>query len=327
MASIQKTSKGYRAQIKLLGVRDSKVFRTRREATEWAAKREAQIRDTKETPQGERHTLLDALRRYADEVSPTKRGARWEAIRLTAFERMNLPLDKPIAHVTSADIAAFRDSRGMSVKSSSVLRELTLLTAVFEMARLEWGWIAVNPCRDIRRPRAPKHRERVIQWWEVKAMLRELDYPLSGPIETKKQAIAVCFLVALRTGMRAGELCNLTWDHVHEHHVHLPTTKSGKARDVPLSSMAKRSIERMRGCDDSLVFGLTASSLDAMFRKHRGRAGLSGFTWHDSRHTAATMLSKKVDVLDLCKIFGWGDPRFALVYYNPHASQIAALLG
>ena len=45
MASIQKTAKGYRAQIKLAGVRDSDTFPTRREAVEWAARREAEIRD------------------------------------------------------------------------------------------------------------------------------------------------------------------------------------------------------------------------------------------------------------------------------------------
>lgn len=80
----------------------------------------------------------------------------------------------------------------------------------------------------------------------------------------------------------------------------------------------------MRGWDDELVFGLKPSTLDAMFRKYRERAGLSGFTFHDSRHTAATMLSRHLDVLDLCKMFGWSNPKQALVYYNPTAAQIAA---
>jgi len=45
---------------------------------------------------GEQYTLRQAQRRYADEVSPTKRGERWEQIRLAAFEGYRLLRDSPI---------------------------------------------------------------------------------------------------------------------------------------------------------------------------------------------------------------------------------------
>ncbi|EKD22548.1 MAG: integrase family protein [uncultured bacterium] len=83
-----------------------------------------------------------------------------------------------------------------------------------------------------------------------------------------------------------------------------------------------RTIERMRGYDETLVFGLKSQSLDAMFRKYRNRAGLVGFTFHDSRHTAATRLAQHLHVLDLCKMFGWTNTTRALVYYNPTAVAI-----
>ena len=47
------------------------------------------------------------------------------------------------------------------------------------------------------------------------------------------QAVARVFLFALRTGMRAGEICGLTWDRVHADHVSLPVTKT-RPRLVPL---------------------------------------------------------------------------------------------
>ena len=84
-----------------------------------------------------------------------------------------------------------------------------------------------------------------------------------------------------------------------------------------------RTIELMRGFDKELVFGLKTQSLDAMFRKYRQRAGLDGFTFHDSRHTAATRLAQRLHVLDLCKMFGWTSTTRALVYYNPKAVDIA----
>lgn len=111
MASIQKTEKGSRAQIKILGVRDSKLFPTRREASAWAAAREKEIRDGATKPPGDLHTLRDALRRYAEEVSPGRRGERWELLRLKAFEEFPLPLDLPFSKVDSTYIAVLRDCR------------------------------------------------------------------------------------------------------------------------------------------------------------------------------------------------------------------------
>lgn len=121
--------------------------------------------------------------------------------------------------------------------------------------------------------------------------------------------------------MRAGEIAGLTWDRVFEDHAALPVTKT-KPRKVPLTHSALRTIRRMDGWDSPLVFGIKAASLDANFRKYRDRAGLEGFTFHDARHTAATMIARKVDVLTLCKIMGWSNPRQAMVYFNPTAQDI-----
>jgi len=307
-------------------VRASRSFRTRREAVEWAALKEQKIRQRTEKDPRLQHTLRDALHRYADEVSPTKRGEHWERIRLNAFEGYNLPLDKPLIKVTPQDIADFRDSRALSISNGSVRREISLLSSVFQIAMLEWGWTDKNPCRMIRKPPNSKHRERIIHWWETKRMLRSMGYRQHGEIETTSQAAAMCMLTALRTGMRAGELTGMTWGQVFERHCHLPKTKTGRPRDVPLSLKAKALIERMRGWHDELVFGISPATLDTLFRRYRDRAGLEGFTFHDTRHTAATMISRKVDVLDLCKIFGWADPKMAMVYYNPDAESLADLL-
>lgn len=327
MASIQKTASGYRVQIKLLGVRDSQVFPTRREAVEWGAKREAHIRDHATKPAGDLHTLRQALRKYSDEVSPLRKGERWEQVRLSAFESYLLPLDLAISKVTPQHVAAFRDARAKKVGPSSVLRELSLLASVFEAARLEWEWVEVNPCRGIRKPAKGKHRDRLIRMSEVRQMLRAMGYRRKGRIGSTAQAVANCMLLALRTGMRAGELCGLAWANVHDLHAHLPDTKSDRPRDVPLSTRARAILERMKGWDERLVFGINSASLDALFRKYRTRAELAGFTFHDTRHTAATMVARKIDVLDLCKMFGWTDPKMAMVYYNPHGSSIAAKLG
>jgi integrase len=103
-------------------------------------------------------------------------------------------------------------------------------------------------------------------------------------------------------------------------------TKTGKSRDVPLSMVGRRIIERMKGWDKEAVFGVQSQTLDTLFRRARDRAGLTGFTFHDSRHSACTRLARKVDVLELCKIMGWVKTTQALTYFNPKVSDIARRL-
>ena len=107
-------------------------------------------------------------------------------------------------------------------------------------------------------------------------MLRVLGWSRGKPVRSVAQAVAWCFVAALQTGMRAGELAGLRWDDVRDDYVllHAGKTKTGKARQVPLTPEAARTLKRMRGYDEDLVFGLKVQSLDAMFRKYRARAGL-----------------------------------------------------
>ncbi|MDR1648308.1 MAG: site-specific integrase [Zoogloeaceae bacterium] len=306
------------------------MFRTKREADAWAAQTETGFREENDILPGERFTLADALKRYRDEVSPSKRGERWERIRISAFlADPGFPASLPLSAVTTPLLAAWRDERLKSVSPGTVIREFGLLSAVFEAARREWQWISVNPVKDVKKPSAPDHRERVITLQEIRAMLRAMGY--SGKVRMITHTVAVCFLLALRTGMRAGELCGLTWSNVHDGYCRLPVTKT-KPRDVPLTKKSMRLIERMRGWDDILVFALKPQTLDALFRKYRARAGLSGFTFHDTRHTAATWIAGRMNssgipaqqaLLDMCKMFGWKDTSRALTYYNPSAADIA----
>lgn len=328
MSSIQPTTKGYRAQLAIKGQRDSATFPTKREAQQWAAKREAELR-TESSGVTSRKTLLDAFRRYAEEVSPKRRGWRWEHLRLAAFERSSLPCKLRLSAITPEHVAAWRDDRLGEVAPGTVLREITLLSAVFEIARREWRWLESNPVKIIRKPSKPAHRERLITWREIKGMLRALEHHPGAPAKSVTQSVALCFLAALRTGMRAGELAGLTWDKVRGNYARLDKTKNGSARDVPLSLKARRIFDRARGFDLVLCFGVSSQSLDVLFRRARGRAGLAGFTFHDARHVAATWIGRsgKLEMLEMCKMFGWRDPKHALIYFNPTVSDLARKLG
>ena len=182
MAKSKKNASGrWAVQIQIAGVRESGTFDTKREADAWASRRSLELKDGKSAGDKDtRKTLRDALQRYAKEVSPTKKGWRWEILRLAAFEQSDhalLPLAKRIDIVAASDLGRWRDYRLLSVSRGTVLREMGLLSAVLECARREWGWCKINALHDVRKPAQPDHRERIISGVEIRKMLRQLGWP------------------------------------------------------------------------------------------------------------------------------------------------------
>ena len=337
MATPKKTAEGtWRVQMQINGERVGATLDTKREADDWIARKRLELKSAAKGTTGQIKTLADAMKRYALEISPGKRGGDKEVIRINALlSHDKFPGKVKLSDLTPDHFAAWRDARLKIRARGSVLRDMNLLSSIMTTTRREWRWITANPMSDVRRPAEPDHREVVISRRQIVTMMRALNYG-QAQVRSVQQAVGMAFAIALLTGMRAGEICGLKWDDVREDHVILHITKNGKRREVPLSTRARVIIDRMRGWDEEKVFGLTSQSLDALFRKYRARAGLSGFTFHDSRHTAATMIAGRMRsgtipaqqaVMDLCKMFGWTKIDQALVYYNPKAGDIAARLG
>lgn len=335
MASITKFKTGWRAQVAIQGVRESRVFSTKSEANAWSAQRETEIRTEKTTGVQRGRTVDEAFRRYLKEVSVHKRGHRWEAIRLAAIGRMKVDgielKDMKLAEVTSDILGRWRDARLTvdKVKGATINRDLTLLSHVFSTAAKEWKWIAASPTTDVRRPADSAPRDRLYSDDEIERVCLALDFDQGAeePAETAGQRIAVAFLFAIETAMRAGEICSLKPQDVSGRVATLQRTKNGMKRQVPLSTRAVQLLERLPLPDeDGTIFNLTAASLDTLFRKAKKRAMVEDATFHDTRHLAITRLAKKLNVLDLARMVGHRDLRQLQVYYNETAESMAARL-
>lgn len=319
MATYRKRGGRWRVEVCRNKRRASATRRTLAEAREWATQTEARFTGNRSVLA--RRSLSDALDKYAREVSPKKRGGRWEVIRLQRFQRELPFIGRMVDRITPAEIGEWRDQMLKRLKPGSVIRELTLLSAVFERARREWGWCNQNPVRDVTRPPQPPHRERIITVKEVEAMLAALGYVEGQAPETSDQQTAAAFLVALETAMRASEIVTLTADRVflEQRYVKLTTSKTGHGREVPLTARAAKILELG-------LFTISAKTLDVRFREARKRAKLSGFTFHDARHTAITNLAQKLPVLDLARMTGHRNINQLRVYYNASAADIAKRL-
>lgn len=326
MPTFEKRAGRIRVQGAINGRRISATFDTKAQATQWWLEQRAETRPSNRTK-----TVADALRQYLEKVVPTKRGAVFETRRISSWlgrptkrkrrgEGGKLPiLGMLIDDVTPEDIGAIRDARLKQVSAGTVLRELTVLSSVFERARKEWRWCRSNPVHDIDKPSAPEHRDRLMTEDERDRILMKLGWD-NGPPEILKHEVALAMLLALETAMRAGEVLKAKPD-LKARVARLAMTKNGKRREVPLSTRAVELYELIPG-----GFTVSSASRDALFRKARDEAGVEGLTFHDTRHTAITRLAEKIEIWDLCRMTGHKNPKALLPYYNKSASEIAKKL-
>ncbi|MBO9451479.1 site-specific integrase [Tropicibacter sp. R16_0] len=319
MASITKTPKGYRAFVARKGIRKSKVLHTKKEARDWAARAEYEILNGDKIAAKMKLSVL--FDKYAREVSPKKRGVRWETLKLENFCRdslSNISLDA----LTPNDFASWRDQRLREVAPATVAREMQLMSSVLNVARKEWGYIGVNPLSDVAKPKKPPPRDRLPTEDEIERLRHCAGEDLS---KTTARAFHA-FLFALATAMRAGEIAGLEWNRIDlERRVaKLIHTKNGRPREVPLSSEAVRLLKMLPESDP--VFGLSSRQLDVLFRKSRDKAQIEDLHFHDSRHAAITALAKKLDVLALARMVGHSDLRMLQIYYNESAEDLAKRL-
>lgn len=320
MASFRKRGTAWRAELHKDGKRESATFPAKAQAVAWAHQREAELTGAR-LPD---NTVGDALRRYAEEVAPTHKGARWEILRLGLIGRDELARVR-LPAIRAQHLSDWKLRRLTQVGPGSVRREMNLLQGVFKMCRTEWGWLAVDPMADVKRPPAPPSRKRRIPQDEIDRVTLALGYN-GGPPGNMSQRVALAFLFALETAMRSGEILGLQWADVGELSVRLPETKNGDERKVPLSSRAREILSLLpRG--PGPVFGLDPALRDALFRKARDRAKIPNLHFHDSRAEAIWRLSKKLDVMELARVIGHRDLRSLLIYYQTSADDLAAKLG
>ena len=323
MATYTKRGKTWRVQIRKAGQCYSASFPLKVQAQEWAAAIEMEIISGKLGKVPDK-TFGDLIDRYLKEVTPTKASARHETLRLNKLKLSDVSKVK-LADLAPKHFEQWRDKRLEEVSAGSVDREMNTISHVCTLG-VKWKWLMANPLKQVKRPPEPPPRHQVIS----EADLERILHSCGENYYTAMGRVGLALRFALETAMRAGEITKLRWWMVHHQHVHLPKeiTKTRVARDVPLSKEALAILDKLKGItcrdQDDCCFGITGPILDALFRKAKKRADVSGIVFHDSRATALTRLSKLFDVLALARISGHRDiSLLSRVYYRPSISDLA----
>src|SRR5471030_437651 len=365
MATIRKRGAyQWEAQIRKRGFpAQSKTFTTRAEADAWAKMVESEMSRGVWLSRGEAEstTLFDALTRYQKEIVPNKKGAIKEksVIRIC----MGHPISKCfMAGIRSSDIAKLRDDWLKTYAPATVLRRIALLSHVFNVSRKEWGMESlVNPVELIRKPQPNNARTRRVAddlRADIPKCLDSQEEPRKASENeiiriiraTQSKILPSIIELALETAMRRNEIVELRWRYIDldKRVAHLPNTKNGDPRDVPLSTKAVNVFKYMQSSEkkssDDRVFKISGDAITGAFeravRKARkqyenecGDAGkipntgyLIDLRFHDLRHEATSRLADIFHMHELTKITGHKDPRMLMRYYHPKAEDLAKKL-
>jgi len=324
VAKPRKVGKRWRIELQVNGQKLSSYHDTRQAAANWATEQEV-VNSAQGFIRGRTMDML--FDRYADEVVAGRKGERWDRVRIKNLSKRFGAT--AVMGITARQIELWRDERLQSVQPSSFNRELNLLSAILSKA-VKWRWLHENPVKHVERPKDPPHRERIISDNERDMILGELKLdPDNIVVKTRKHELGVVFLVALTTAMRLGEITGLRWEYVHlsEKYCHLPDTKNGTSRNVPLSTKAVSYIGAMGQRESGKVFRISRDIASNYFRDARRAVGIDDIVLHDARHTAITRMADHLTPLQLARAVGHKKLDMTLRYYNAHASDLADLLG
>lgn len=249
-----------------------------------------------------------ALETYRAKVSVLKKGYAQEKYRIERLQRSQLG-DKHVRDVTSVDIATYRDERladanphtQKPLSTSSVRLELSLLSSFFDLCKIEWGYCDDNPVLKVRKPKPPPGRERRLTAREDRLILRYCH-------QHTNQSLYSIIVLALETAMRQGELLKLEWEHINLKTgiAHLPSTKNGTKRDVPLSIKAREALFRLGIKPSGRVFQYTSEGFKSTWRYMTIKLGIKDLHFHDLRHEAISRLFElgTLDIMEIASISG-----------------------
>jgi integrase len=204
--------------------------------------------------------------------------------------------DTPIDRISSGDVERFKaHQRRDKAALKSINNRLTVLRRMLTVA-VEWGKLGHAP--KVKLVKLPSVHHRFLDFTESEALL-DATAPAWRPM----------ILIALRTGLRRGELLALRWEDIDLKagtiHVQrnvwkdeIGTPKGGRSRRVPLSPEAATALKALPSrFAKGYVFGeggerilSTGEIQQALISASKG-AGLKRVGWHVLRHTYASQLA------------------------------------
>lgn len=141
-------------------------------------------------------------------------------------------------------------------------------------------------------------------------------------------------LLALTTGARKGELLGLRWRDVDTARrvVHVGRSKNGDPKALPLVAAAVEQLEELRGLPGALVFPSRLRpdrpvAFETRWAEALSQAKVSGFRFHDLRHSCASYLAQNgATLLEIADLLGHRQISMSQRYAHLAAGHRSALV-
>ena len=168
---------------------------------------------------------------------------------------------------------------------ATVNREMCVLSKIFSLA-FDAELIESNPCRRVRKFRTDCRRTPYLTFEEEAKFFEQLQ---------GQERVQRIVTMAINTGMRQGEIFNLTWFDVDLPRgvIHVRVSKNGNDRFVPINQTVRKMFEGLSRTSE-YVFPSPKTNerlVDVKFRFDRAKkdAGIKDFRFHEpashSRHS------------------------------------------
>lgn len=268
------------------------------------------------------HTFTELMDRYEKEHVLRKlrhRGVKGYMNNLRAFFG-----DRTLADITPKLIVAYKNKRYEDGKAPATInRELANLKKAFNLALREWEWCHQNPVTRVSMEKENNKRDRWLSEEEESRLLTACA-PWLHDLVT----------FALHTGMRMGEILELTWRGVDftRRTVTVMRSKNGERRTIPVNETVLRVLKekaRVRSLASDLVFcskaftPMESGHLRRSFRLALSKAKIEEFHFHDFRHTFATRLVQAgIDLYKVQQLLGHKSPIMTQRYAHHYPESL-----
>ncbi len=206
---------------------------------------------------------------------------------------------------------------------NTVNNELRVLSHAFNLAIKEWEWVEFNPVSRVSKEKVNNQIERWLTHEEEEKLLACSPHWLQEIV-----------IFAINTGLRQGELLDLTWDRVDLFRRTLTILEQkNKGKDtLPVNAQALEVLKaryKIRSIKTNLVFyskegtRIDAANLQRAFNIAWYKAEIAKLRFHDLRHTFATRLVQAgVDLYKVQKLMRHKSPIMTQRYAHRYPESL-----
>ena len=178
------------------------------------------------------------------------------------------------------------------VKDSSINVDIAILSHIYSTV-IKAGIMGKNPCREVKRLKITQTKDRVLNSNEIALLLDKLQ---------GKDRLMV--LVGLFTGLRLGGVLGLSWHDIDFNNgVVTSSHKTGKLVTIPISDyLSKELLGWKESNSGDRVFESRPITKDVVIEYSKyfsnlfKSLGIQDFTFHNLRHTFASLLQGELNI-------------------------------